>query len=210
MPSGVYDHKGKCNTKALTELQKAYSSELKGYKELAAAIRNRSHNINDISRAVFGMVQYIQECESKNEPAAIAGVILSSGLNRDAFYKARAGNYDHLQVKYMHDNNLELSQCPYDDNGIQYDPGNSEIALSLISTCIEKIYLYIESDLQRRSLTDKSMARTTGAIFNLKAVFNYNDKPEPETKTINNTLILNTNADQAAEAMRLLAHKDTK
>ena len=67
----------------------------------------------------------------------------------------------------------------------------------------------MESDLQRRSLTDKSMARTTGAIFNLKAVFNYNDKPEAEARTINNTLIVNTNADQAAEAMKLLIN-DTK
>ena len=53
------------------------------------------------------------------------------------------------------------------------------------------------------------MARTTGAIFNLKAVFNYNDKPETEARTVNNTLIVNTSADQAAEAMKLLC-KDTK
>lgn len=62
----------------------------------------------------------------------------------------------------------------------------------------------MENDLQVRSLTDKSMARTTGAIFNLKAVFNYNDKPETEAKTVNNTLIVNANPDQTAKAMKLL------
>jgi len=208
MPKGVYDHtKVNTNTEAITALNKAYSAELKGYKQFAAAIRSRAYDIDTITSGIDGMIDYIEKCSAKGEPATSAGLILASGLNRNSFYKAKNGEYDHIQAAYMLDNNISLNDGIQDNNGILRD--NKQKILSPISEIIEKCYLYMESDLQRRSLTDKSMARTTGAIFNLKAVFNYNDKPEPETRTVHNTLILNTNADQAAEAMKLLC-KDTK
>ena len=198
MPRGVH------NNHKVIEWNNAYSSELKGYKEYAAAIRARSYDIDTITRGINGMISYIEECHAKGEPATSAGLVLASGFNRNSFYKAKNGEYDHIQAQYIQDNQLTENDGIEDINGIIRD--NNEKALSLVSEVIEKCYLYMEADLQRRSLTDKSMARTTGAIFNLKAVFNYNDKPEPEARTVNNTLILNTNADQAAEAMKLLCN----
>ena len=204
MPKGVYDHKGKCNTKGLETITKAYSNEIQGYKQYAAALRSRAYDINKITAGINGMIDYIKECHAKDEPATSAGLVLASGFNRNSFYRAKNGDLDNVQVQYMHESGITLDDGIEDNNGIIRD--NEGKVLSLCSEIIEKCYLYMEADLQRRSLTDKSMARTTGAIFNLKAVFNYNDKPETETKTVNNTLILNTNADQAAEAMKLLVN----
>ena len=210
MPSGVYDHKkAKLNSDAITALAKGYGAEVQQLKQYAAARRaNRVYNIEQITKAVEGMIAYTKGCMQRSEPATIAGLILASGTNKDFFYKAKAGQYDHISLEYIQEHNITPDQVLTDADGLEYvETGqNSIIAISPCSDVIEKCLLYMEADLQRRSLTDKSMARTTGAIFNLKAVFNYNDKPEPEARTVNNTLILNTNADQAAEAMKLLVN----
>lgn len=205
MPKGIY--KGNENKK-LTALNNAYSFELEEYKSRAAAYRaNRKYNINEISKAAFNIIDYVKECNNSGSPATIAGIILASGTNKDFYYKAKSGQYDYITTEYIEQNNIDISECVTDPDGllIYTDKNtNSVVVLSMISEIIEKCLLLIENDLQIRSLTDKSMSRTTGAIFNLKAVFNYNDKPETETKTVNNTLIVNANPEQTAKAMQLL------
>ena len=99
MPSGVYDHKGKANTKAITALNTEYSRELAGYKEFAQALKNRSYGLNDMTRAIYDMINYLECCSAKNEPATTAGVILASGLKKDTFYRAKNGHYDHLTAE---------------------------------------------------------------------------------------------------------------
>lgn len=210
MPKGIYKHDAQLQAAAgarLADLSKEYGKELTGYREKAAAMRNnRKYNINEISRAVFNIVDYVKECSETGQPATIAGMILASGTNKDFYYKAKAGQYDYIITEYIEQNNISISECRTDPDGLLLykDSQNNDVVLSLTSDVIEKCLLLIENDLQIRSLTDKSMSRTTGAIFNLKAVFNYNDKPETETKTVNNTLIVNANPEQTAKAMQLL------
>ena len=185
----------------------AYADTIKGYKEMAAGRRAmRKYNIVEISKAIQGMIAYVKECANRSEPATIAGLILASGTNKDFFYKAKAGQYDYITLEYIDLNAINEDTALTDQDGILYviDSQNNKIILSLCSDVIEKCLLIMESDLQLRSLTDKSMARTTGAIFNLKAVFNYNDKPEETKNVTNNTLIVNASPDQAAKAMQLL------
>lgn len=205
MPKGIY--KGNENKK-LTALNNAYSFELEEYRTRAAAYRaNRKYNINEISKAAFNIIEYIKECNKSGTPATIAGIILASGTNKDFYYKAKSGQYDYITTEYIELNNIDPTECKTNEDGllIYTDKStDSQIVLSMISDVIEKCLLLMENDLQIRTLTDKSMARTTGAIFNLKAVFNYNDKPETEPKTVNNTLIVNANPEQTAKAMQLL------
>ena len=206
MPKGVYKHtKENTNSDAIRALQAQYVTELQSYKALAAAHRQqRRYNIQEITRALSGVLEYVNQCQETGEPATISGMILSSGTNKDFYYKARAGEYDYITFEYIDLNNITPDQCQ-DINGITYyNSLEGQIMLSPASDVLEKCLLIIENDLQIRSLTDKSMARTTGAIFNLKAVFNYNDKPEIEAKTVNNTLIVNASPDQTAKAMQLL------
>lgn len=208
MPKGVYKHtKEKTNTAAITAINDAYSNELSGYKARAAAYRNnRKYTPAEITRATYNILDYIKSCIESGQPATIAGIILHSGFSKAFFYRGRAGELDYITQEYIELNNIDLSQCRTDQDGllIYTDNENNDIVLSPISEILEKCLLIMENDLQIRSLTDKSMSRTTGAIFNLKAVFNYNDKPETETKTVNNTLIVNANPEQTAKAMQLL------
>ena len=211
MPKGVYKHtKENTSSDAIQALQASYSQEIQGYKEIAAAHRRqRRYNIYEITRAINGILDYLQRCQDKGEPATISGMILNSGTNKDFYYKAKAGEYDYIAVEYIEQNSITPDQCIQADGLLFFDdPENGQIILSPCSDVLEKCLLIIENDLQVRSLTDSSMARTTGAIFNLKAVFNYNDKPEQDARTINNTLILNTDPGQAAQAMRLLMNNE--
>ena len=207
MPKGKYDHKGKSNINAIQDINNAYSNEISGYKARAAAYRNnRKYTPAEITRATYSILDYIKNCINTGQPATIAGIILNSGFSKRFYYTAKAGEIDYIQQEYIELNNIDLSKCETDPDGILFcvDPAGNKIVLSPISEILEKCLLLIENDLQVRSLTDKSMARTTGAIFNLKAVFNYNDKPEAEPKTVNNTLIVNASPDQTAKAMQLL------
>lgn len=211
MPKGIYKHDQALQAAAgarLADLSKEYKNELDGYRAKAAGMRNnRKYNINEISAAVFNIIGYIKECNNTGQPATIAGMILASGTNKDFYYKAKAGQYDYIVAEYIELNNIDLSQCETSPEGLLLYTDKSTgsvLVLSLCSDVIEKCLLLIENDLQIRTLTDKSMARTTGAIFNLKAVFNYNDKPETDVKTVNNTLIVNANPEQTAKAMQLL------
>ena len=207
MPKGKYDHKGKCNTTAMNELQNVYSKELSGYKARAAAYRNnRKYTPIEITRATYSILDYIKNCIDSGQPATIAGMILASGFSKRFYYTAKQGEIDYIQQEYIELNNIDIKECETDPDGILFytDSQNNKIVLSPISEILEKCLLLMENDLQIRSLTDKSMARTTGAIFNLKAVFNYNDKPETDVKTVNNTLIVNANPEQTAKAMQLL------
>jgi hypothetical protein len=208
MPKGVYKHKKEnTNTNAIQEINNAYSKELSGYKARAAAYRNnRKYTPVEITRATYNILDYIKSSINAGKPATIAGIILASGFSKRFYYTAKQGDLDYIQQEYIELNNIDISECETDPDGILFyiDNENNKIVLSPISEIIEKCLLLIENDLQIRTLTDKSMARTTGAIFNLKAVFNYNDKPETETKTVNNTLIVNANPEQTAKAMQLL------
>lgn len=208
MPKGKYDHKGKSNINALQEIRTEYNNELSGYKARAAAYRNnRKYTPAEITRATYSILDYIKSCINTGQPATIAGIILNSGFSKRFYYMAKAGELDYIQQEYIELNNIDLSECVTDPDGLLIyteKSTGSKIVLSLISDVIEKCLLLIENDLQIRTLTDKSMARTTGAIFNLKAVFNYNDRPETDVKTVNNTLIVNANPEQTAKAMQLL------
>ena len=210
MPKGIYKHDPEHTKASLDRLQainKAYSDEIKGYKAFALDRRNnRKYNALEISNAMRGIIQYVIECTETHKPATIAGMILASGTNKDFYYKAKAGEYDYILFDYIATNNIDVTQCNTNEYGliVYEDSQNNEIILSTCSEVIEKCLLIIEDDLQQRTLNDKSMARTTGAIFNLKAVFNYNDKPEETKNVTNNTLIVNASPDQAAKAMQLL------
>jgi len=204
---GKYDHKGKCNTEGLIRTNNAYKAEIDGYKARAVAYRkNRKYTITELTSASYNILDYIKNCINSGTPATIAGMILNSGYNTDFYYKAKRAEYDYIIQEYIELNNIDLSECVTDPDGllVYTDNQNKSFVLSPISQTIEKCLLLMENDLQIRSLTDKSMARTTGAIFNLKAVFNYNDKPETDVKTVNNTLIVNANPEQTAKAMKLL------
>lgn len=204
---GRYDHTGKTNTKAITAITNAYSEEISAYKDFALERRNnRRYNIAEITRAMNGILDYVAGCAESGKPATIAGMILASGTNKTFYYAARSGEYDYITEEYIRSNNIDLSSCDTNQYGLLVfeDPQKSEVLLSPSSEILEKCLLLMENDLQIRSLTDKSMARTTGAIFNLKAVFNYNDKPEAEVKTVNNTLIVNASPEQTSKAMQLL------
>ena len=208
MPKGKYNHKGKSNTTAIIENAKAYGAEIQSYKEYAAQRnKNRRYDIYEITRVINNIVDYITSCINSGRPATIAKIILYSGSNKDFFYKAKSGDYDYITEMYIAENDIDLSQCACNEYGLLIYTDkltNDKIVLSHCSEVIEKCLLLIEDDLIIRSLTDKSMARTTGAIFNLKSVFNYNDKPETEPKSVHNTLIVNANAEQTAKAMQLL------
>ena len=208
---GRYKHDPELNAASAARIQavnQAYNNEIKGYKELAAERRkSRRYNIQEVTRALNGMVNYVVECANSQRPATVAGMILASGTNKDFYYKAKQGDYDYITTEYIVTNNIDPSMCQTDENGLLIYPDeqlNDRLILSMGSDVIEKCLLLMENDLQIRSLTDKSMARTTGAIFNLKAVFNYNDKPEAEVKTVNNTLIVNASPEQTSKAMQLL------
>ena len=207
MPKGIYKHT-KVNSSAIQALNKECNAQLQEYKTQALGHRyNRKYTIIELSQAIRGMIAYVKDCSATGTPATIAGLILATGYNRDFYYKAKQGNYDYITFEYMDTNGISLSDCLEDPDGLLFYEDkrlNDCLILSLISNVIEKCLLIMESDLQLRSLTDKSMARTTGAIFNLKAVFNYNDKPEETKNVTNNTLIVNANPDQAAKAMQLL------
>lgn len=208
MPKGKYDHKGKTNTDVITAINTAYGNEITGYKERAAAYRqNRKYTLPEITRATYSIIDYIKECTNSNMPATIAGIILASGFSKRFFYTGRAGELDYITQEYIEQNNIDVSSLQRDPDGLLFyddEQLNERLILSPISEILEKCLLLMENDLQVRSLTDKSMARTTGAIFNLKAVFNYNDKPEETKNVTNNTLIVNASPDQAAKAMQLL------
>lgn len=206
MPKGHYKHT-QVNSNAIQAINKAYSNEIQGYKDFALDRRNkRRYNIIEISNAMRGIIDYIVECISESKPATIAGCILASGTNKSFYYAARAGEYDYITYEYIANNNIDVTQCNTNKHGliVYEDSQNNEIILSPCSEIIEKCLLIIEDDLQQRTLNDKSMARTTGAIFNLKAVFNYNDKPEETKNVTNNTLIVNASPEQANKAMQLL------
>ena len=210
---GKYDHHGKTNTKGLIETNNAYKAEIDGYKARAAAYRNnRKYTPIEMTRAVYAILDYIKSNLSAGQPATIAGIVLASGFSKRFYNMAKAGELDYIQQEYIELNNIDINTLECDPDGLLFytDSQNNRIILSPISFVIEKILLMIENDLQIRTLTDKSMSRTTGAIFNLKAVFNYNDKPEDTKQVTNNTLILNTSPDQTAKAMQLLLNNNTK
>lgn len=208
MPKGHYKHtKENTNTNAIQAINTAYKQEIDGYKAFALDRRNkRKYNIVEISNAMRGIIAYVIECTETHKPATIAGMILASNTNKSFYYAARAGEYDYITYEYIATNSIDITKCNTNKHGliVYEDSQNNEIILSPCSEIIEKCLLIIEDDLQQRTLNDKSMARTTGAIFNLKAVFNYNDKPEETVRTVNNTLIVNADPGQAAKAMQLL------
>lgn len=205
---GRYDHTGKTNPSGIMALNEACNTQMQEYKKRALGHRwNRKYTISEISSAIRGMTSYVKESMKTGTPATVAGLILATGYNKDFYYKAKQGNYDYITFEYIDSNNISLSDCFTDQDGLLIysdERLNDDLILSLCSDAIEKCLLIMENDLQQRSLTDKSMARTTGAIFNLKAVFNYNDKPEAEVKTVNNTLIVNASPEQTSKAMQLL------
>jgi len=186
----------------------AYGNEIDTYKEYAAQRRkNRKYDIFEITKALEGITNYIEESITKGRPATISGMILASGCNKDFYYRLKNGDFDYIAVEYIIENNITETDLTTSADGLQWyidKSTDNKIMLSPFSDVIEKCLLLIEDSLQVTTLTNKSMAITTGAIFNLKAVFNYNDKPEAEARTVNNTLIVNTDAKQAAEAMKLL------
>ena len=97
----------------LKEAQSKYGKELNLYTNMAAEFQNRGITYKTLSAAVEGISRYLEECAEKSEPVAITGIILASGLTKEAYAKARNGEYYHIIARVITQRNVETDEEGY-------------------------------------------------------------------------------------------------
>ena len=185
----------------LNDLQKAYSQEVAGLKSLAdSRKRNRKYTQEMVGRAYNALLAYTEDCYRKKQPLTVAGMQLQLGIMRDAWYRAKDGELDHLLEEYIIDNNITDDQITIDQDGLPwYDSENGPVLLLQWSELRKKADLMIQDQLERNCYTNRG--NPAGSIFGLKAQFNWKEDEGPQHLV--QQLVI-ADLDQAKKALDML------
>lgn len=170
--------------------------------------------------------EYIEESRRTNTPMTMADMVLASGVNRDAYYKIRNGDYDWLLPSYMDRHNIpydavgscytvvdtndditssntvKQAQNGYEDFDIEDEQEGEKVLLVRLSEILKQAELALQADRERLCM-DRNARNAGGAIFLLKAQQGLQDTPQD----VRNTQTLNINVaslDEAKEALKRL------
>lgn len=141
--------------------------------------------------------QYIQEQQDNRKPLTVAGLIRSSGVSYDTYYRYKDGKADHMLYAFMDECGI-----PYDMEGNEITLENGQrVFLARLSDVIKSAELCVQE--QRESACSSNKGNPAGNIFLLKAQQGFIDTPE--SQQTNNTLNINVaNLDEAKQALNLL------
>ena len=190
------------------KLNAAFAQELAGYREFAAARRNRRKYTQEGMTDMYTRVcEYAQECERAHAPMTIAGVQMALNTNKDFWSKAQAGEYDFLLEEYLALHNLTEDDFTYIDGEpwhVYTDADTGECAQVMLipfSDFVQKVRLILQDQLERNLYTNKG--NPAGSIFSLKAQFDWQEDHAPQHLV--QQLVIADN-DQARKAIELLTN----
>lgn len=188
-------------TEALKEISKEKHEETERYKEIAEATKTRNRYGQEYALELLNRLsEYIDNQRAIKKPITIGGLVRASGMNVDSFQRYRHGNGDYLLYQYMDKHGID-----YDEEGTLYTfPDGSTVLLVRLSDVIKNALLTVQEQLEGNCYTNKG--NPAGSIFGLKASFGWQDQPQEQRTTNNNTLVLNNVAtlEEAREALKLL------
>ena len=177
--------KGNRNSKEVkpidyTALTKAYSEQLQGYRAFAEARRKaRKYDQTSVTGLYQALCGYVEECNAKQIPLTVAGVMLALNVNKDLWCKAKNGDLDLLLEEYIDLNHITPDDIEYID-GLPWhiNPDGEMILLISFSELRQKADLMIQEQLERNCYTNKG--NPAGSIFGLKAQFQWREDDTPQ------------------------------
>lgn len=179
------------------------SDDIGKYKEAAEKARKaRKYRQEDLYGIYQRIKGYIKDRVDKpiedQKPLTVSGMILASGMSKDAWYDMLNGGYDYRLYEYIDLHNIDMDTITDDIDGIPCITDDNGIIL-LIShrEILQKAMLAIEAQTEER-LYSKGRV---GDIFSLKAVHGWKEDTAPQT--VNQTLVI-ASEEQARQAINLL------
>ena len=204
------DHKkgnrtnSKRNTNKITSYSKQYSEDISAYKEYAKKRRdNRSVRQEDAANYYDRLFDYINDCQTSEEPITRAGMLLALGVDRMTYYRMRDYEYDWRLYEYLDMNDLDCedissNECVFTDENenLCLMEGDKKILLIPFSELIQKAELMHESQTEARLYKSGRV----GDIFALKSLHGWQEDNQPSI--VNQTLIIGeTEAREAINAL---------
>ena len=189
------------NMDILKESSRAGHEQIEHYKEVAAIQAGVIKYGQEYALTLFNNFnEYITAQHDAKKPITISGLIKASGMGKDQFYRYRDGKLDHLLYQYMDSHGIDYSLT----DSMYTDENGKEILLSRLSDVVKNALLCMEEQLEELCYTK---GNPVGAIFALKAKYNWQDTPAEQKITNNNTLVLSNVAskEEAIESLKLLS-----
>ena len=196
--AGLNDHKKGNRTKGpragagenanITGLTK-YSNDLhemtEHYKKIAETRRNSLKYGQDFAAGLHDRMEaYINEQLNAGKGLTVAGLIRASEMCEDRFYRALAGDYDHLCYEALELRGLDPDE--YEGARITEEDG-TELLFVPLSDLIKSARLVVQEQREEYAI-DKKNRNAAGPIFLLKSAHGFKEDAEPKTQ--NNTLIV--------------------
>ena len=186
-------------TEAITEMSQEYSKAVEQYKKFATARRGRrKFNQEKLTKQYQALAEYVAEKTDTRQPLTVAGAILASDFNEDAWYKAKSGEMDYLLEEYIALNQVTeetiIDGLPYHINS-----DGEAILLKPYSWLIQNTMLLIQE--QREIACSSLRGNPAGNIFLLKAQMGFKEDNQPST--VNQTLVI-ADKEQAIKTLEML------
>lgn len=210
VPKGVYSPE-LYNTAEIVRSTGAYTELIDKYKSMAAARRKAVKYKQEFAAGMYERINnYFAACEEKHEPAAVAGIILAAGVNSEAFYRMKAGDYDYMLESFLDMNQIKEGDI-YEQDGAPWcdlvEEETGEVVRVLLfpfSTILEKSLLRLQLERERRAAYTKG--NPAGNIFLLKAQHGFDDTGETARSVTNNNLTIKVaSISEAKDALKRLS-----
>lgn len=188
------------NTKEIVSLSQRYSEEVDEYKRFAIARReNRKYTQESLAVFYHRLTDYVEDCKAKNQPLTVADILLSTGIKKDLWSKAKNGELDYLLEECIVVHNISEDDIVYDDQDLPWTVvDGQEILLLPWSEFREKADLMVQAQLERNCYVNKG--NPVGSIFGLKGFFGVREDEPVQTQ--NNTLIV-ADREKATELLEM-------
>lgn len=189
----------KKQTEAIESLNTKYSEDVERYKFFASQRRGRRKFTQEkLTQQYSALAEYVESRAEKKQPLTVAGAILASDFNEDAWYKAKSGEMDYLLEEYIALNQVTeetiIDGLPYHINS-----DGEAILLKPYSWLIQNTMLLIQE--QREIACSSLRGNPAGNIFLLKAQMGFKEDSQPST--VNQTLVI-ADKEQAVKALEWL------